>query len=118
MERSLQVISLTLLPLALLFAAAITMHKVGTAQSFTCSGQNRCEPFNSNGGGGQCVHLFCTESQNLANCDIQKCVAIPTSCGTGSHYEQDMITCITNNQSAHTSYYCASSAGVKLESCV
>jgi hypothetical protein len=65
------------------------------------------EVFVSNGGTAQCAILYCSKSQNLADCNLQKCTRIPTSCGPNSYYDQNP-TCAADNLSAATSYWCDS----------
>lgn len=116
MRISLNFLTLSLLPLILGLATAIDVHNIGNAQNTNCSGENRCETFNSNGGGTQCSTLFCSQSRNLALCDLLRCVPIPASCGEGSQYNQPTMNCVNNNLSAQTSYYCAAIAEDRLVS--
>jgi hypothetical protein len=106
MSRLLYVLALGSLPLLLGLSVALNMVTVGSAQTGTCAGQNRCETFVSNGGTTQCAILGCSQSTNQADCNFQRCVLIPSSCGPGSGYDGPM-TCAPTNLSASTSYYCA-----------
>lgn len=114
MQRILDNSSLVMLPLVLLLSAVV-YSSAGSAQAPSCSGVNYCETYNSNGGGTQCVALICSQSRGQSLCNIQKCAPIPASCGQGSHYD-GMMTCNSQNTSASTSYYCASTDLVKIVS--
>src|ERR1700742_2786246 len=114
-----RVINLCLLPSLLLsmFCAVMIVLSPGIdAQSTTsCLGQNRCEKWNNVSNGvttAQCVALYCSQSRNSQPCNIQKCQRIPSSCGAGSSFETESFTCDANpqttNQTAATSYFCAS----------
>ena len=105
MQRSLQILSFfALFPLILLAVLARTSYTL--AQS-SCQGVNACETWSSRPGSGpwQCAALYCTNSRNRSECGIQACKAIPTSCGTGAHFTQD-LTCATDKRTANTEYYC------------
>src|SRR5205823_3154757 len=55
---------------------------------------------------GKCVILGCTVSYGNPGCStFQYCPHIPSWCGEGSYFDQDM-TCSPNKASAYVSYYC------------
>src|SRR5947209_495243 len=109
MERILNFLSLVAMALLVFLSMAVVITRRGTAQTTGCSGYNACDPFNSNGGNSQCVQLYCSGSHYFPeSCDLQTCFGIPGSCGTGSYWEQDKMTCKLQNQAAETRYYCAS----------
>jgi hypothetical protein len=56
----------------------------------------------------QCAALYCSNSIN-PGCNLQSCIAIPRSCGSGSYFEQELI-CAANNLHADTEYFCANAA--------
>jgi hypothetical protein len=113
MQRFINACVLLSLLLSPLFAVMIFLSPNTEAQSSsTCLGQNRCEKWNNTSGTiitAQCVALTCSRSTSLNVCNIQKCVRIPSSCGTGSSFETPSFICAANNQTASTSYFCASS---------
>ena len=90
----------------------IALSPTGDAQSTTnCFGENRCEKWNNTSNGvitAQCVNLSCSQSRDVANCNVQKCARIQSSCGEGSHFETESFACAAGNNSATTSYWCAS----------
>ena len=105
---------LILLPFAILKSSKSKAQTTEQFVSESCYGNNRCETF-VDGSGHQCAILGCTQSSGGELCDSQKCVLIPSSCGEGSHYDGPM-TCGPQNQTASTSYYCASTDTIVLRS--
>lgn len=120
MERVLNILSLVALVAIVFLSVTIGLHKVNIVEaSMTCPGVNVCETYNSNGGGTQCAALYCSGRHGYGDsCDLQRCVLIPASCGTGSHYEQTSMTCRPDKQAAQTSYYCASTGQTVFKSVI
>lgn len=116
MQRILNLCVLPSLLLSVVFTVMIVLSPSSDAQSTTnCLGQNRCEKWNNVSNGvitAQCVYLSCSQSRNVTSCNVQKCDRIPSTCGEGSFWETESFTCDatpeTANQSAKTSYFCAS----------
>lgn len=106
MERALSNLSLLALPVLLILSVGITI-SVGTAQSPICYGTNQCNTWSRPGPPAfQCAALACSRSIGYEGCTAQSCKAIPSSCGPGSYFEQE-LTCTSDNIHASTVYYCA-----------
>lgn len=116
MQRLINLCVLPSLGLSMFFAVMIVQLPSVDAQTSTnCLGENRCEKWNNMSGSvitAQCVTLSCSQSRNLTSCNVQRCRQIPSSCGAGSFWETQSFVCNatpeTANQSASTSFFCAS----------
>ncbi len=112
MQRLINLCVLPSLALSLFFAVMILLSPgIGAQSSTNCLGQNRCEKWNNVSGSvitAQCVYLSCSQSRNLADCNVQRCRRIPSSCGEGSSWETASFQCAPDNQTASTSFFCAS----------
>ncbi len=112
MQRLINLCVLPSLVLSVFFAIIIVLSPGIDAQSSTnCLGQNRCEKWNNMEGSvisAQCVYLSCSQSRNSADCNVQRCRRIPSSCGEGSSWETASFQCAPDNQTASTSFFCAS----------
>lgn len=119
MRRLINACVLPSLLLSVLFAVMILLSPGIDAQSSTnCVGQNRCEKWNNISSDGaitaQCVYLSCSQSRNVTQCNVQRCRQIPSTCGSGSSWEDPYFQCAPNNQTAQTRYNCASTGEMVL----
>jgi hypothetical protein len=126
MPRTLNVLITLALFLSFLFCVALTMSDESNAQASGCYGTNVCEVWHRPVDATistvefQCVEFACSRQRTSGRdplCISQSCKRIPSLCDTGSHFDELDATCSTGataNQTAQSSYYCASANETRL----
>jgi hypothetical protein len=117
-RRILSALSSIAVLLAALFSVAIFFTNTSQADSGYCLGPNLCSVWHTPHTTElseilqQCAQLSCKTtvgSPDPSHCNVKTCKIIPSTCGTGSHWNQTDPTCSADNLDASSEYHCESS---------